>query len=598
LRPIVPLMYVRMIGGVAKTSYCEQVIIDYVKPVLKRDMFVEDFYIREPVISDQMVLPVEKESGPSIDDDFDYVAAVNGVLVKNSVVDIVEKIVVVPKAYQGDGEVLGFGFIDEGLSAEQLRLKFVPTDQRGEQYYLDLERVNSNPFLCSKISPFDLEIMDPVEKEKEADLFQLKQIGILTDNLEVEEQESDENDFEQNEFPFFDPDCSLADYVSSNIGIRFQYKLIETVESGNLIGEASRVVRCVKCSKEIPVSLWKYENVTKILCYGCLNSRSFQRKPDLVVCCSDCGVRLSLLVNCVPKQFTKKRSRCSACVDSRLKDYCLPRLNFETVNLEFCFGDFSIDVDSRPDLSGLTFEQMRSFRHFRLLQFDSLLKVLGFQMPDSQKIDMVLSNTINEIVQFVWEHKHFWMENSGLVNWLKALGPGYSRWGDGPSNYAEIIKRIEGCPNSILDYGCGSGHGISQIKKRFPFADCRGYDVEDLVDPDLEVVCDTVISGSFDVVVMNNVLHHITNLDTVYDNFLGLIGPCTQIVVKDHCATNENIFLLVLVHVCYLGGEIERMVFRSPSVLEDWFSNFGVVCSTTFVGNVYNDVVMNFSANL
>jgi len=296
--------------------------------------------------------------------------------------------------------------------------------------------------------------------------------------------------------------------------------------------------------------------------------------------------------------FTKRFPRCSVCVDSRLKNYCLPRLNFETVNLEFCFGDFSIDVDSRPDFSGLTFQQMRFFRQLRLLQFDSLLNVLGFQMPYSQKIDMVVSNTINEIVQFVWEHKQFWMETSGLVNWLKALGPGYSRWGDGPSNYTEIIKRIEGCPNSILDYGCGSGHGISQIKKRFPFSDCRGYDVENLVDSDLGVICDTVISRSFDVVVMNNVLHHIVNLDSVYDNFLGLIGPCTQIVVKDHCATNENLFLLVLVHVCYLGGEIERMVFRSPSVLEDWFSNFGVVCSTTFVGNVYNDVVMNFSADL
>jgi len=584
LRPIVPLMYVRMIGGVAKTSYCEQIIIDYVKPVLKRDMYVEDFYIREPVISDQMVLLVENESGPSTDGDFDYVAAVNGVLVKNSVVDIAEKLVVAPKVYQGDGEVLGFGFTDEGFSAEQLRVKFVPIDQRGEQYYLDLERVNSNPFLCSKISPFDLEIVDPAgEKEKEVD-------EILTSKMESEKQEK--------EFPSFDPDCSLADYVSSNFGIRFQYNLVNSIESGNLIGEASRVVRCVKCLKEIPVSLWKYENVTKILCYGCLNSRNFQRKPDLAVCCSDCGVKLLLSVNCIPKQFTKKRPRCSACVGFQLKDYCLPRLNFERVNLEFCFGDFSIDVDSRPDFSGLTFQQMWSFRQFRLLQFDSLLKVLGFQMPYLQKIDMVLSNTINEIVQFVWEHKQFWMENSGLVNWLKALGPGYSRWGDGPSNYTEIIKRIEGCPNSILDYGRGSGHGISQIKKRFPFSDCRGYDVEDLVDPDLGVVCDTVISRSFDVVVMNNVLHHITNLDTVYDNFLGLIGPCTQIVVKDHCATNENIFLLVLVHVCYLGGEIERMVFRSPSVLEDWFSNFGVVCSTTFVGNVYNDVVMNFSADL
>jgi len=329
-----------------------------------------------------------------------------------------------------------------------------------------------------------------------------------------------------------------------------------------------------------------------------LNSRNFQRKPDLVVCCSDCRVKLLLSVNCGPKQFTKKHPRCSACVDFQLKDYCLPRLDFVKVNLEFCFGDFSIDVDSRPDFSGLTSQQIYYFRQYRLLQFDCLLKLLGFQILQNHKIELVLFSTINEIVQFVWEHKIFWTENSGLVNWLKALGPGYSRWGDGPSNYSELIKRIEGCPGSILDYGCGSGHGISQIKKRFPFSDCRGYDVENLVDSDLEVICDTVISKPFDVIVMNNVVHHIVNLDSVYDNFVAAIGPNTQIIIKDHCATNENLFLLVLVHVCYLGGEIERMVFRSPSVIEDWFSNFGIVCSTSFIGNVYNDVVMNFSTNL
>jgi len=561
-----------MIGGMVKISYCDQVTVNFVKPVMKNDILVAETYERELAIVDQMKLSVKIEESVS-DDSFDYIRAVNGIIVKDlNPGQIDDRVKFSPRDCEiGSGEVLGFAFADEGFSLDQLESRFDPVNFSVIPYV----PVNSTSLLLKneKLTGFDGE--DFVEQQSFLD----------------------ESDL-QDDFPPFDPDCLLSDYVSSNYSSVPQYKRVERIESINLVGEASRIVRCVRCLKEIPVSLWKYENVSKILCYGCLNARSFQRAPDRVVCCSDCNVKLLLSVNCVPKQFTKKHPRCSACVDSQLKDYCLPRLNFERVNLEFCFGHFSVDVDSRPDFTDLTSHQIASFRQFRLLQFDSLLKVLGFQIPYLQKIDLVLSSTINEIVQFVWEHKQFWMENSGLVNWLKALGPGYSRWGDGPSNYTELIKRIEGCPNSILDYGCGSGHGISQIKKRFPFADCRGYDVEDLVDPDLEVICDTVISQTFDVVVMNNVLHHVVNLDSIYDNFMSLIGPCTQIVVKDHCATNENLFLLVLVHVCYLGGEIERMVFRSPSVLEDWFSNFGVVCSTSFVGNIYNDVVMNFSADL
>jgi len=555
-----------------KISYCNQVTINYVKPLMKNDIFVAETYERELALVDQMNLPVKVEKNAS-DDSFDYVRAVNGVIVKELNPGLKDdRLKFSPRNCEIEsGEVLGFAFADEGFSVDQLVSKFDPVNFSVSPYV----PVNSTPL---------------VSKNENV---------IVSDGVDLLEQQSflDECVDLQDDFPPFDPDCLLSDYVSSGRSSAFEYKRVECVESINLVGEASRIVRCVKCSKEIPVSLWKYENVSKILCYGCLNARNYQRVPDRIVRCSDCSVKLLLSVNCVPKQFTKKYPRCSACVDSQLKDYCLPRLNFERVNLEFCFGDFSIDIDSRPDFADLTSQQIISFRQFRLLQFDSLLNVLGFQIPYLQKIDLVLSSTINEIVQFVWEHKQFWMENSGLVNWLKALGPGYSRWGDGPSNYSELIKRIEGCPNSILDYGCGSGHGISQIKKRFPFADCRGYDVEDLVDPDLEVVCDTVITKTFDVVVMNNVLHHVTSLDSIYDNFMSLIGPCTQIVVKDHCATNENLFLLVLVHICYLGGEIERMVFRSPSVLEDWFSNFGVVCSTSFVGNVYNDVVMNFSAD-
>jgi len=555
-----------------KISYCDQVTVNFVKPVMKNDILVAETYEREFAIVNQMKLPVKIEENVS-DDSFDYIRAVNGIIVKDlNPGQTDDRLKFSPRDCEiGSGEVLGFAFADEGFSLDQLVSRFDSANFSVSPYV----PVNSTSLVSKneKLTDFDGE--DFVEQQSFLD----------------------ESDL-QDDFPPFDPDCLLSDYVSSKYSLASQCKRVERVELVNLVGEASRVVRCVRCLKEIPVSLWKYENVSKILCYGCLNARSFRRAPDRVVCCSDCNVRLLLSVNCVPKQFAKKHPRCSACVDFQFKDLCSSSLNFERVNLEFCFGDFSIDIDSRPDFTDLTFHQIASFRQFRLLQFDSLLKVLGFQIPYLHKVDLVLSSTINEIVQFVWEHKQFWMENSGLVNWLKALGPGYSRWGDGPSNYSELIKRIQGCPNSILDYGCGSGHGISQLKKRFPSANCRGYDVEDLVDPDLKVICETVISQTFDVVVMNNVLHHVVSLDSIYDNFTNLIGPRTQIVVKDHCATNENLFLLVLVHVCYLGGEIERMVFRSPSVLEDWFSNFGVVCSTSFVGNVYNDVVMNFSADL
>jgi SAM-dependent methyltransferase len=567
-------MYVRMIGGVTKTTYCEQVTIGSVKPVLRTDMFVADGYERELFLADQMALPVKQVKDDLLkDESFDFVRAVQGVIVKETVVAVDSnlRMVVSPKEQEVEGEVLEFGFVDEGLSVRQLEAKFVPLCDRNEEYYLKLEDVN----YWSKKS----------DSANECIQFELVH-GARRDESFVDDS---------TELVEFDSNCSLDEYIPSTNFVS-SYNALEP-RSCVLGGEASRAVRCTRCFKELPMSFWKIGNVSKILCYDCLNSKRFRRNPGLLVRCSDCSVKLIISTNCTLRQFSKKHPRCSACVDSQLRDYCLPSLDYSKVNFDFCSGDFCIDVDSRPVI-GLSWSQVNIFRQYRFLQFNSLLKLVGFQIPESQKIDFIFSKTINELVQFVWEHKHFWMQDSSLVNWLKALGPGYARWGDGPSNYSELVKRIEGAPGSILDYGCGSGHGVSQIKKGFPFAECRGYDVEDLVDSDLDVICETVISSQYDVVVLNNVLHHVVDLDVVYDDFVKLVGPCTQVLVKDHCATNENLFLLVLVHVCYLGGEIERMVFRSPSVIEDFFSNFGIVCTTSFLGNVYNDVLLNFSVDL
>jgi len=563
-------MYVRMIGGLAKTTYCEQVTISSVKPILRTDMYVAESHERDFVLADQMAVSLKVDDVDFLKDDgFDIVRAVQGVIIKE-VVNNEQSVQFKsePRDQEKEGEVVDFGFVDQGFSVGQLEVKFPVVDRRVKK----------------DIVPFYQSDKNVVSTWK----------GMISSALEIGVG-GVENSQDEGVFPF-DSSCPLDEYVSSNSFSQSEYVLVTPVVPV-LVGEASRSVRCTKCFKVVSMSVWKSDNVSKILCYECLNSKRFKRNPDLVVRCSDCSVKMIINVNCTLRQFTKKHPRCSACVDSQLRGYCLPRLDVFKVNLDFCCGDFSIDVDRRP-VFDFTHRQMDDFRRQRLLQFNSLLKVVGFQISEPQKNDFVFSKTINEMVLFVWEHKHFWMEDSSLVNWLKALGPGYARWGDGPSNYSELIKRVEGCPRTILDYACGSGHGVSQIRKSYPFADCRGYDLEDLVDPDLGVVCETVISSQFDAVLLNNVLHHIVDLDSVYDDFLSLIGPCTQVLIKDHCATNENLFLLVLVHICYLGGEIERMVFRSSSVIEDYFSSFGIVCSVSFLGNVYNDMVLNFSADL
>jgi len=312
-----------------KISYCDQVTVNFVKPVMKNDILVAETYERELAIVDQMKLPVKIEENVS-DDSFDYVRAVGGVIVKDlKPGQVDDRLFFSPRDGEtGSGEVLGFAFVDEGFTPDQLVLRFDPVNFSVSPYV----PVNSTSLVLKSENLISFDGEDFVEQQSFPD----------------------GNDL-QDDFPPFDPDCLLSDYVSSNYSFGSHYERVERVESINLVGEASRIVRCVRCLKEIPVSLWKYENVSKILCYGCLNARSFQRAPDRVVCCSDCNVKLLLSVNCVPKQFTKKYPRCSACVDSQLKDYCLPRLNFERVNLEFCNGDFSIDVDSRPDFTDLTF---------------------------------------------------------------------------------------------------------------------------------------------------------------------------------------------------------------------------------------------------
>ena len=104
-------------------------------------------------------------------------------------------------------------------------------------------------------------------------------------------------------------------------------------------------------------------------------------------------------------------------------------------------------------------------------------------------------------------------------NYLRLLEGVHSTTKRGFGNKVKKIKAFEACiekwkPRSLLDYGCGKGAMLQQLRQKYPHLHCLGY------DPAVNIYCQKP-KQKFDVVFCNDVLEHVEPL--YLDNVLKFI---------------------------------------------------------------------------
>jgi len=200
-------------------------------------------------------------------------------------------------------------------------------------------------------------------------------------------------------------------------------------------------------------------------------------------------------------------------------------------------------------------------RKVRVFQIRCLCKHLGVSMQTQEMYDLSRL-CLNNIAKFFFDSKDRWGKNE-ITKWFSSIVPSELNWGENKSNYLKILPYIKDGVSSICDFGCGSGYGVVQVQESNPLSRVVGYDVVNSVDPSLKIEFVDRIEENFDVVIVNNVLHHVYDVNEFVHNLTKAIGPLSRIIMKEHVATNWNILLIVLLHICYSGGKRELLIFRS-----------------------------------
>jgi SAM-dependent methyltransferase len=209
------------------------------------------------------------------------------------------------------------------------------------------------------------------------------------------------------------------------------------------------------------------------------------------------------------------------------------------------------------------------FYLMRKIQVQSLIDQLGITSKITWDFSD-FSDSLDRIAEFFYADNSQWRDTP-ISRWLKSIKPSRDKYGAFLQPYSVLLKYIPKKGGlKILDFGCGSGDGANQLRVTFePLGSVvYCYDVENFVRPiyrgrfcqikELEPI--------FDYVVLNNVVHHVSNLEVLLDQVVSCLNKNGVLLLKDHFVTVQNVLLVCLLHICYeptkFGFVREPLYFR------------------------------------
>lgn len=350
--------------------------------------------------------------------------------------------------------------------------------------------------------------------------------------------------------------------------------------------QASRARVCVRCDRELLIGLNSY-SPHQNLCHSCVYELDFDDPGDVdhIFDCAKCGHEIDhdecdvLSYLCLECSFVVVQMSnvsdllqmigCSEPFD----DECIQRL-YTCNNQKFSIPVTAIVLTS-DELGALgTLEVIKSVRNVRNAQLRFLCDQIGLSLSYAKQ-KLLCDLSLSMIAEYIYGVRKRWGKTP-ISDWLLGIQVSEFAWGSSTTSYQKILAYIPEGSQSILDFGCGSGDGVVQIRKSFPSACVVGYDIEDQLNPLNECQFVSEIDEFYDVVIVNNVIHHVIDVNSFIMNLRRCIGPRTTLIVKDHVVTNYNLLLVVLLHVCHSGGLTELMIFRSISWFVGLYDAFGL----------------------
>ncbi len=112
----------------------------------------------------------------------------------------------------------------------------------------------------------------------------------------------------------------------------------------------------------------------------------------------------------------------------------------------------------------------------------------------------------------------------------------------------ELLKRRSWAPATILDYGCGEGRYVGELRKQFPHADICGCDISDIgldiarrENPDstfIQMSDETIdhAPDSFDLVISVEVLEHVADVEKSIAEIAKVLKPGGLAIITTPCA--------------------------------------------------------------
>jgi len=430
-------------------------------------------------------------------------------------------------------------------------------------FCLEPVRVLSVSSLFVECPGFDL--------DKNSEIALIKPFDLVSDVLETS-CSSEESLIGLNEEGFISDDK-----LSCGLYVRFQTDIMRQ----KMEGGSGCLKKCQRCSCDLIFGS-TVQNVCDLVCLNCSSICSVfvsQRTWDFP--CFKCGRFLSsnMIIDC----YSRACSVCSLSIVSgcsppdmiecfaiqndswKVSGFC--RNLFDCDQKEFVVSSSAmniIDVRKYPEKD---FSVMM-LRKIRVVQIKLLCSHLDVRM-DLSEYHCLSRLSLNNIAKFFLSQKDRWGSNS-VSSWLRSIVPSVRVWGESSTSYLKLLPYFPAGCSRILDFGCGSGCGVVQIQSAFPSAYVAGYDVINNLNPDFGVKFDADLSVPYDVVVLNNVMHHVVLINDFIFELQKVVVQGTIVILKDYVVSNWNVLLVTLLDLCH-SGVPEALIFRSYDWIRSLF---------------------------
>jgi SAM-dependent methyltransferase len=226
-------------------------------------------------------------------------------------------------------------------------------------------------------------------------------------------------------------------------------------------------------------------------------------------------------------------------------------------------------VDNRDWIGHGDERQLREYSKARELEVVALYNHLGCE-PVVNEVNCFGSYA--EVARLAKTRIAEW-KTTKVTAWLKSRQVPLQEWGANEEPYTSILPYLPDAPQTVLDYGVGSGKGLNQVVNYLNLKpkQVTCWDIEDNLDTKLRENYSIAENlEQYDLTLLVNVLHHVQSGAELLQNAMSTVKLGGTLLIKDHFVSTTSILLATLLHEMYADKNengSEQLYFRDLNEL-------------------------------